>query len=146
MSWIQDEDLRLAMSYLTERQQVALMYRYEEGVTLAELGNRFQITREAARQIEANAIRRLQIIWRRLMEPAVYQMPVSFAPRVAAPTSEEMSQRRKVRDRQAAAAKAREHLLDWSEQEWERISKLRAQLAAQPARGAVLRNELIEKQ
>ena len=62
------EDLRLALSTLKDRERAVLKMYYgiDQGhaLTLNEIGERFNLTRERVRQIKEKAIRRLQHISR----------------------------------------------------------------------------------
>lgn len=49
-----------AMETLTEREQDVLTYRYRDGLTLEETGEKYHVTRERIRQIEAKALRKLR--------------------------------------------------------------------------------------
>jgi RNA polymerase primary sigma factor len=61
---LMNEELRKQISTLPEREQEVLNLRYglgdEDPMTLNEVGNRMGITRERARQLEAQAIDRLR--------------------------------------------------------------------------------------
>ena len=58
------DDLQIKLSKLTYREQEVLRLRYGIGYdheyTLDEVGQRFYVTRERARQIEANAMRKMR--------------------------------------------------------------------------------------
>ena len=45
---------------LTEKEQKILRMRYCDGMTLVEIGQRFGVTRERIRQIEAKALRKMK--------------------------------------------------------------------------------------
>lgn len=52
--------LENALSTLTEREEEVLRYRFEQGLSLMEVGKIYDITRERIRQIEAKALRKLR--------------------------------------------------------------------------------------
>lgn len=62
--WILTEDningLRDAVASLTEREQQVLRYRYEDGLTLTETGEKINVGQERIRQIQAKALRKLR--------------------------------------------------------------------------------------
>lgn len=54
-----DGSLEYVLRTLTERERRVLDFRYKDGLTLEEIGKRFCVTRERARQIYARALRKL---------------------------------------------------------------------------------------
>lgn len=54
------EKLKSFFLQLNEREQKVLMYRFELNLTLEETGEKFGVTRERIRQVEAKAIRKLK--------------------------------------------------------------------------------------
>ena len=57
---VQQAVLQDAMSALTEREQNIIILRFQRGLTLQEVGDRYGITRERTRQLEAQALRKLR--------------------------------------------------------------------------------------
>ena len=53
-------DMEKAISTLTEKEQIVIHKRFEEGLSLDEVGEIFGLTRERIRQIEAKAVRKLR--------------------------------------------------------------------------------------
>lgn len=54
-----DGSLEYVLHSLTERERRVLDFRYKDGLTFEEIGKRFCVTRERARQIYARALRKL---------------------------------------------------------------------------------------
>lgn len=54
-----DGSLEYVLYTLTERERRVLDFRYNDGLTFEEIGKRFCVTRERARQIYARALRKL---------------------------------------------------------------------------------------
>ena len=54
-----DGSLEYVLHSLTERDRRVLDFRYKDGMTFEEIGKRFCVTRERARQIYARALRKL---------------------------------------------------------------------------------------
>ena len=52
--------LAYVLSTLTEREQIILYKRYQEGKTYLVIGDEFGVTRERIRQVEAKAVRKLK--------------------------------------------------------------------------------------
>lgn len=60
LSFVNAPGLLEAMETLTEREQDVLTYRYRDGLTLEETGEKYHVTRERIRQCEAKALRKLR--------------------------------------------------------------------------------------
>lgn len=57
---VQQAVLQDAMSALTERERDIIALRFHQGLTLQEVGDRYGITRERTRQLQAQALRKLR--------------------------------------------------------------------------------------
>ena len=55
-----DGSLEYVLHTLTERERRVLDFRYKDGLTFEEIGKRFCVTRERARQIHAKSLRKLR--------------------------------------------------------------------------------------
>lgn len=60
LSDIGNAELAMCMCRLTEREKLVIRMRYIYGMSLIEVGNSFDLSRERVRQIEAKALRKLR--------------------------------------------------------------------------------------
>ena len=57
---IPDDGLDKALEILTEREKTLIQFRFKDGLTLVEVGDKFGVKQERIRQIESRALRRLR--------------------------------------------------------------------------------------